>query len=69
MAPEIHLFALRGAGTSTADFAAAIRAAGRGLGARTAFSIADVMGEFVHADATAGAPRPARLPRGWALPR
>ena len=55
MAPEIHLFALRGAGTSTADFAAAIRAAGRGLGARTAFSIADVMGEFVHADATAGA--------------
>jgi len=59
MAHEVHLFALRASGASAADFAAAIRAAGRDLGARTTFSIGEVMGEFVHADATAGAPRPA----------
>ena len=65
MAREIHLFALRASGTSAADFAAAIRAAGRDLGARTVFSMAEVMGEFVHADATAGAPRPADAILTW----
>ena len=65
MAREVHLFALRASGASAADFAAAIRAAGRDLGARTTFSIGEVMGEFVHADATAGAPRPADAILTW----
>jgi hypothetical protein len=65
MVREIHLFAARAAGTSTAAFTAAIRVAGRAVGARTVFSISDVMGEFVHADATAGAPRAADAILTW----
>lgn len=65
MAHEVHLFALRAPGASAAAFATAIRAAGRALGARTTFSIGEVMGEFVHADATAGAPRPADAILTW----